>query len=1229
MVDDAEEVRFTNCVFRENRVEGGTRGGAVYIYADQSDGQNSLSLFDHCKFINNGVDMGNSDTQEGLGGSAIRASGHVVIQNSLIDSNYVQHNYGGSGEIVSAYGAAVTLSYGGNVQDLADWNNVPYSIFNSNIVSNTRVRVTGSVDGYISFDSKIKAENNLFINNHVSSEVNENGWDFRGGVRLNAYNAPHPPQAFINNTVAFNRMEKPSGSNVYVPGVLLNHNNDTGDNAIVVGNNIIHSNVGNNDDNDDFDEWAPNRIAHVYNNLIGKTNNPGTDPVNANPNFKNPSNGNYQLSMSSQAIDAGAYSFPGDYNAPIADIRGYYRVGTPDLGAYEAGASKYILAMADDITEDKDTTFVELSQELKVTVTTGDIDGNLVSSNEKVTWNVFPNEKYARVAEGADTSTAGGTASATVNVTSETRGKGFRFRVEANIGDAFLRSGMYVIEELVTGAPPPVLSLTINPSDWTTDPNFTLNWETPTWAAQRDLIGAVVEITDGISVYNQYMGFPSGDTLTNYSFTAPEAGKYDASLWLIDELGNEDKDSSQTVTALFDDVNPEDFYLHWPNNYVDESGNLQQTYASDVPSFNWQPRGDYPSGIKEWRLFLKKGNAAYAFNYAYTGSDVNTEQDNRWVNHATTPLSDGYYNWFVQAVDMAGNVTHSSDTAYFGVDLLPPNITHSNPLTIVDENTTSPAINVTFSDAASGVQMGRLNYRRSGSGGGFVAVDLDLLGGSVSIPGSDIKAEGLEYYIETKDNVGNEGFWPSDTTFHSVRVRSENNITTADRWSNGVPGGTDSTNYLFFSIPFEVTGAKSAITAVMGPPDEFNYRLYAYNNGWQENPSSVTMGNAYFFIFDPDKYPDNPNISFDFGTGVSTPTDPPYGVNVSSGQWKFFGSPYNFNVSLDNVYTEDRTNARDAGSIYTWGGSWSSVSTLQPWRGYIYKSGGATKLNIDGRGTSFGKMAKVLVDPDNVAMDASEWTVNIIATSGNARDELNAVGVRHMAKDGYDRLDEFEPPAVPGDVVLRIDNRDREESPDLYAIDIRKPNDKGHYWDLQVFTPTNGNRTYITFDGLGYIPQEYDVFLINKTTQQAKNLEWESSYRFANTGSDRYLKQDLRLVIGTKDFVNENNAGVNLYPDAFTLSQNYPNPFNPQTSIMISLEEDAQVDLVIYNLLGEQITRLAINENRPAGYYTFIWNGTNDVGRKVSTGVYFYHAMIKNSQGRVVLNKTRKMIFLK
>ena len=80
---------------------------------------------------------------------------------------------------------------------------------------------------------------------------------------------------------------------------------------------------------------------------------------------------------------------------------------------------------------------------------------------------------------------------------------------------------------------------------------------------------------------------------------------------------------------------------------------------------------------------------------------------------------------------------------------------------------------------------------------------------------------------------------------------------------------------------------------------------------------------------------------------------------------------------------------------------------------------------------------------------------------------------------------------------------------------------------------------------------------------------------------------------------------------------------------MISLQEEAQVDLVIYNLLGEEITRLSSGEIRPAGYYNFIWNGMNTAGNKVSTGVYLYHAMVKDRNGKMVMNKTKKMVFLK
>ena len=66
------------------------------------------------------------------------------------------------------------------------------------------------------------------------------------------------------------------------------------------------------------------------------------------------------------------------------------------------------------------------------------------------------------------------------------------------VGDAILRSNSYVIEELKTGAPPPVPTLSISPSTWSTDPNFKINWSTPIWSEQRDLLGAIIDISDGI-----------------------------------------------------------------------------------------------------------------------------------------------------------------------------------------------------------------------------------------------------------------------------------------------------------------------------------------------------------------------------------------------------------------------------------------------------------------------------------------------------------------------------------------------------------------------------------------------------------------------------------------------------------------------------------------------------------------------------------------------------------
>jgi hypothetical protein len=84
-----------------------------------------------------------------------------------------------------------------------------------------------------------------------------------------------------------------------------------------------------------------------------------------------------------------------------------------------------------------------------------------------------------------------------------------------------------------------------------------------------------------------------------------------------------------------------------------------------------------------------------------------------------------------------------------------------------------------------------------------------------------------------------------------------------------------------------------------------------------------------------------------------------------------------------------------------------------------------------------------------------------------------------------------------------------------------------------------------------------------------------------------------------KDGVQDN------LPKSFALSQNYPNPFNPVTEISYSLPEAAQVRLSIYNVLGRRV-RTLVDENQNTGRKTVHWDGKDDRGSNVASGIYFY-----------------------
>ncbi|MCH9032358.1 MAG: T9SS type A sorting domain-containing protein, partial [candidate division Zixibacteria bacterium] len=89
-------------------------------------------------------------------------------------------------------------------------------------------------------------------------------------------------------------------------------------------------------------------------------------------------------------------------------------------------------------------------------------------------------------------------------------------------------------------------------------------------------------------------------------------------------------------------------------------------------------------------------------------------------------------------------------------------------------------------------------------------------------------------------------------------------------------------------------------------------------------------------------------------------------------------------------------------------------------------------------------------------------------------------------------------------------------------------------------------------------------------------------------------------------------------PTVFSLAQNYPNPFNPETKISFGLPEAADVSIIIYNVLGQQVTTVT-DGYYTAGFHTVSWNGLN-----VSSGVYFY-----SMRANGVVIKSQKMVLLK
>ncbi len=190
----------------------------------------------------------------------------------------------------------------------------------------------------------------------------------------------------------------------------------------------------------------------------------------------------------------------------------------------------------------------------------------------------------------------------------------------------------------------------------------------------------------------------------------------------------------------------------------------------------------------------------------------------------------------------------------------------------------------------------------------------------------------------------------------------------------------------------------------------------------------------------------------------------------------------------------------------------------------------------------------------------------------------------------------------------------------VFAIDIS--NDGGQTWHsiksdtLSVPPATSWERTLLKVDD--YIEPNATVQL--RFTVQSFTFE---STRGVQTTIVIALLDDFEILGtgGTITSVDEQHLTAGL-PEKFALLANYPNPFNPETTIRYDLPQDSRVVLRIYNLLGQEV-RTLLNENQAAGARSLSWDGRNNAGRQVPSGVYIYRITAGN------FGAARKMVLQK
>lgn len=473
---------------------------------------------------------------------------------------------------------------------------------------------------------------------------------------------------------------------------------------------------------------------------------------------------------------------------------------------------------------------------------------------------------------------------------------------------------------------------------------------------------------------------------------------------------------------------------------------------------------------------------------------------------------------------------------------------------------------------------------------------------AATISGTSVTQEGLWYRIRAQNSAGLNYYPLSENQAISVLITSLSEVKIISAFPDGINYGG------YFTIALSLNGSLNPAT--LFGPQEFtaggpsNWRVLAFNTADQNfsDVTSLTGGSAYAIYHKSGTHAD----IFSGINNASTISSDVFNNWTLKPGWNLVPWPYTF---LANISSIDNSKI---GKIWWRNGKdgWEEVTQLKPFGSYMIRNKTGSDLSL-GSVLAWTRGSGKIIS----SFQGGSW-MRFIAEAGEYRDAFNFIGTENEASENRDGYDESDPLVMGSGVnaYFAVVSQNGEEK---MAYDIRPRLAAGHAWDLIVENTMDRKDLKLSWE-LPVVNSFERIILVDITHNKRINVNEHTNYTYTNSMSTHF-----KVFAGKAGWVEQKIQQLESeLPSSFAIYQNYPNPFNPTTHIAFDIAQSGHIKIKVYNILGQEVKTL-VSRYYETGRYNIEWDGRDDRGQTLSSGVYIY----RFEAGKI--SKVKKMLLVK